>query len=192
MDNASDSFKVKLPARITGIVFWGLVFIGLLISVFILEDAENDLYQVNKTNSHMVAYALEGIVKKHADSPVLETAEPRIKLRLNRLRDEMGFTSVILSSEGKEYVYGDRGFDDDVFPYSINYYPQGSQHLETISTLVYYPNQRKEVTEIRKNMLLTIGLSVFVFGFVLQQILHHAVVVECYHRFNLVIKIVHR
>ena len=63
MDNASDTFKVKLPARITGIVFWGLVFIGLLVSVFILEDAESDLYLANKTNSHMVAYALEGIVK---------------------------------------------------------------------------------------------------------------------------------
>ena len=96
MEQHAESFQAKLPARITGMVFWGLVFIGLLTSVFILEDAENKLYTANKTNSHMVAYALEGIVKKHADSPVLETAEPRIKLRLNRLRDEMGFTSVIL------------------------------------------------------------------------------------------------
>ena len=92
---------------------------------------------------------------------------------MNRLRDEMGFTSVMLSDNGYDYVYGNRGFDDDVFPYSINYYPQGAHHLETISTLVYYPNQRKEVAQIRKNMLLTIGVSVFVFGFVLQQILHH-------------------
>ncbi len=173
MEQHADSFQAKLPARITGMVFWGLVFIGLLISVFILEDAENNLYTENKTHSHMVAYALEGIVKKHTGSPVLETAESTIKLRLNRLRDEMGFTSVMLSDNGYDYVYGNRGFDDDVFPYSINYYPQGAHHLETISTLVYYPNQRKEVAQIRKNMLLTIGVSVFVFGFVLQQILHH-------------------
>ncbi|MGB5676991.1 MAG: hypothetical protein WBN36_04160, partial [Gammaproteobacteria bacterium] len=63
MENQTHAFQAKLPARITGIVFWGLVFIGLLISVFILEDAENELYAVNKTNSHMVAYALDGIVK---------------------------------------------------------------------------------------------------------------------------------
>ena len=173
MEQREESFQAKLPARITGMVFWGLVFIGLLISVFILEDAENKLYTTNKTNSHMVAYALEGIVKKHTGSPVLETAEQKIKLRLNRLRDEMGFTSVILYDNGKEYVYGNRGMDDDVFPYSIHYYPKGSPHLETISTLVYYPNQRQAVSEIRKHLLLTIGLSVFVFGFVLQQILHH-------------------
>jgi hypothetical protein len=103
MSNQSDSFQVKLPARITGIVFWGLVFIGLLVSVFILEDAENDLYMVNKTNSHMVAYALEGIVKKHPFSPALETAETRIKLKLNQLRDELGFTSVVLSEDSEDY-----------------------------------------------------------------------------------------
>ena len=172
MDNPSDSFKVKLPARITGIVFWGLVFIGLLISVFILEDAENDLYAVNKTNAHMVAYAIENIVKKNPESPVLETAESRIRLRLNQLRDEMGFTSVILSENDREYLYGDRNTDDDAFPYSINYYPEGSQHLETISTLIYYPNQKMEVANIRKNLLLTIGVSIFIFGLILQQILH--------------------
>ena len=172
MDNASDSFKVKLPARITGIVFWGLVFIGLLVSVFILENAESDLYLANKTNSHMVAYALEGIIKKNPESPVLETAASRIKLKLNQLRDEMGFTSVILFDNDKEYLYGKRNIDDDAFPYSINYYPEGSQHLETISTLVYYPNQKQEVANIRKNMLLSIGLSVFIFGFILQHILH--------------------
>jgi len=173
MEKQTDAFQAKLPARITGIVFWGLVFIGLLISVFILEDAGNELYAVNKTNAHMVAYTLEGIVKKHPGSPVLETAEATIKLRLDRLRDEMGFTSIILSEDNNEYVYGTRNADDDVFPYSIYYYPKDSQHLKTISTLVYYPNQIKEVTNIRKNMLLTIGLSVFVFGLVLQQILHH-------------------
>jgi diguanylate cyclase (GGDEF)-like protein/PAS domain S-box-containing protein len=172
MDNESDSFQVKLPARITGIVFWGLVFIGLLVSVFILEDAENDLYLVNKTNSHLVAYALEGIVKKNPLSPALETAETRIKLKLNQLRDEMGFTAVVLSEDGEDYYYGIRNVDDDVFPYSIYYYPKDSRNLQTISALIYYPNQKQEVADIRKNMLLTIGLSVFIFGLVLQQILH--------------------
>ena len=172
MDNQSDSFQVKLPARITGIVFWGLVFIGLLVSVFILEDAENDLYLVNKTNSHMVAYTLEGIVKKNPVSPTLKNAETRIKLKLNQLRDEMGFTSVVLSEDNEEYYYGIRNGNDDVFPYSIYYYPKGSRELQTISALIYYPNQKKEVANIRKNMLLTIGFSVFIFGLILQQILH--------------------
>ncbi|UCB55256.1 MAG: EAL domain-containing protein [Thiotrichales bacterium] len=172
MDRHADSFQAKLPARITGIVFWGLVFIGLLVSVIILEDAENDLYVANKTNAHMVAYALDGIVKKEEQSPVLEAAASRIKLQLNRMRDERGFTSVVLSEEEYEYVYGDRGIDDDVFPYSIYYYPKDSQQLKTIAALVYYPNQSKQVTEIRQDMLLTIGLSVFVFGLILQQILH--------------------
>jgi diguanylate cyclase (GGDEF)-like protein/PAS domain S-box-containing protein len=172
MENRSDAFQVKLPARITGIVFWGLVFIGLLISVFILEDAENDLYQVNKTNSHMVAYALEGIVKKNPQTPALESAEARIKLTLNQLRDEMGFTSVVLSENETEYMYGERGRSDDAFPYSISYYPKGSQYLQTISALIYFPNQKIEVAAIRMNMLLTIGVSVFIFGVILQQILH--------------------
>ncbi|MGD2055112.1 MAG: PAS domain-containing protein, partial [Gammaproteobacteria bacterium] len=172
MENGFSSFHAKLPARITGIVFWGLVFVALLISVFILQDAESDLYTVNKTNSHMVAYTLEGIVKKGAESPVLENVAEKINLKLNRLRDEMGFTSVVLSDNESEYVYGHRSSDDDVFPYSINYYPDGEHDLRTITTLVYYPNQEQAVADIRKNMLVTIGLSVFIFGLILQQILH--------------------
>ena len=172
MQNGFSSFQAKLPARITGIVFWGLVFVALLISVFILQDAESDLYTINKTNSHMVAYAIEGIVEKSAESPVLESVAEKIELKLNRLRDEMGFTSVILSDNESEYVYGNRHNDDDVFPYSINYYPAGAYDLRTITALVYYPNQKQAVADIRKNMLVTIGLSVFVFGLILQQILH--------------------
>jgi len=173
MENTTESFQARLPARITGIVFWGLVFVGLLISVFILADAENELYTTNKTNSQMVAYTLEGIVKKQAQSATLADSIARIKLRLNRLRDEMGFTSVVLAQNGREFTFGERNPDDDVFPYSIHYYPNQSRQLKTITALVYYPNQRKQVTELRKNMLLTIGLSVFVFGLILQQILHH-------------------
>jgi diguanylate cyclase (GGDEF)-like protein/PAS domain S-box-containing protein len=172
MENGFSSFQAKLPARITGIVFWGLVFVALLITVFVLEDAESDLYEVNKTNSHMVAYALEGIVKKSAEEPVLQAEASRINLKLNRLRDEMGFTSVVLSDNESEYIYGHRNTDDDVFPYSIHYYPDGARNLKTITALVYYPNQKKTVSEIRKNMLITIGLSVFIFGLILQQILH--------------------
>ncbi len=172
MENQSVQFNAKLPARITGIVFWGLVFVGLLISVFILEDAESDLYSTNKTNSHMVAYALEAIVKKNPESPALVTTESKIKLKLNQLRDEMGFTSVVLSEDGKDYLFGNRNAGDDAFPYSIHYYPSNSQVLRTISALVYYPNQKQQVANIRKNMLLTIGLSVFIFGLILQQILH--------------------
>ena len=43
MPEKEQKFEVKLPARITGLVFWGLIFIGLLVAVIILQRVESDL-----------------------------------------------------------------------------------------------------------------------------------------------------
>ena len=40
MQGKETKFEVKLPARITGLVFWGLVFIGLFAAVIILQQVE--------------------------------------------------------------------------------------------------------------------------------------------------------
>ena len=167
-----DQFQARLPARITGIVFWALVVVGLGISVILLEGKESELYSQNRLNSRILAYELEGILEAQSLQSRTDVLISKIKLKVNQLRDDMGFTAVVLSKDDMNITLGDKGADDNVFPYSLHYYQDGSTIPKSISLSVFYPNLKQQVRNIRKDVLLTIGLSVFVFGLVLQQILH--------------------
>ncbi len=167
----TNHFQPKLPARITGIVFWGLVLVGLLVAVFLLENAESDLYETNKTNVRLLAYEIEESLEANPLPEVLGESNQQFIAKMNMLRNEMGFTSVIIIQHGKEHVFGDRNEDDDVFPYTVHYFNKNDAEPSSVSLLVYFPNQKKTVSSIRKDMLLTIGMSVFVFGLILQQVL---------------------
>ena len=63
-------FEVKLPARITGLVFWGLVLIGLLVAVIVLQKAETDLATSNQEETLIISYEIEEIVEQFSKPPV--------------------------------------------------------------------------------------------------------------------------
>ena len=63
MQRKETKFEVKLPARITGLVFWGLLLLGLLVSVIILQQVETDLVASNQDESLIISYEIEEIVE---------------------------------------------------------------------------------------------------------------------------------
>jgi diguanylate cyclase (GGDEF)-like protein/PAS domain S-box-containing protein len=172
MADNNDVFQARLPIRITGIVFWGLIFIGLLVAVFLLEQNENELYMRNKNAAHVLGWKLEGIIETQNDAPALEHAARRLKLEIDRERNDAGYTAVVLSDESSKLVVGQQTDDDMILPVSLHYYPNGSTELRNVDMRVYFPSKKREIADMRKNLLLTIGLSVLVFGLFLQQILH--------------------
>ena len=74
MQGNETKFEVKLPARITGLVFWGLVFIGLLVAVVILGQAESRYISDNHEETKSVAYNLEELIEQFPDPPVISKA----------------------------------------------------------------------------------------------------------------------
>ncbi len=171
MTDERSTFHPKLPARITGIVFWGLVFLGLLIAVFLLEKTESELYGINKSNVRMLAMEIEEALENSGPGAVLQNQQARFLNKINQMRSEMEFTQVQIQYQDREYQFGERAPDDDAYPYQIHFYNRATNSLDTVSLMVYFPNQKKQIGDIRKNMLLTIGLSLLAFGLVLQQIL---------------------
>lgn len=172
MANNTEIFQARLPTRITGIVFWGLIFIGLLVAVFLLEHGEDDLYMLNKNAAHQLGWELESIIETQDEMPALKHAAARLKVKIDRARDDVGFNAVVLSDDSISLAVGNRDADDVPFPVSLHYYPKGSTELSNVDMRVYFPNQKKEIASIRKNLLLMIGLSVLVFGLFLQQLLN--------------------
>jgi len=172
MTDNSEIFQARLPIRITGIVFWGLIFIGLLVAVFMLEQSEHELYMHNKNAAHQLGWILEGIIETQDEMPALEHAASRLKIEIDRARDDAGFNAVVLTDESSKLVVGKHADDDMTLPVSLHYYPKGSTGLRNVDMRVYFPNQKKVIANTRKNLLLAIGLSVLVFGLFLQQLLH--------------------
>ncbi|PCJ84616.1 MAG: hypothetical protein COA54_13200 [Thiotrichaceae bacterium] len=164
-------FEVKLPTRITGLVFWGLVFIGLLVAVIILQKAETDLIIANENETLIIAYEVEEIVEQFAEAPVLEKASGRIRIKILEHMNDLGFHAARLNEGDIGLSIGTIEDDDDVYNYTLHYYPDGSNELHAIKMELFCTNSGVVIADIRKNFLLFIGLGVFIFGMLLQRIL---------------------
>ena len=171
MDESGQNFETKLPARITGLVFWGLVFIGLLLAVIILQREETNISAENLEESLIISYEVEEIVEQFSESPVLELAAGRIRAQILKHIDEFGFHAVRLHENGKDLSVGIVNESDYLYEHTLHYYPLNSNKLHTINLEIYCTNSDKIISELRKNFLLSVGLGVFVFGIFLQRVL---------------------
>lgn len=171
MQGEEQKFEVKLPARITGLVFWGLVFVGLLLAVIILQKAESDLVAESYQDTRIVAFEIEEIAEEFSESPVLEKASGRIRAKVLENLDEFGFHAARLYEDNHSISIGEIDADDDKYEYTLHYYPLDSSELHAIKLELYCKNTKETISEIRKNFLLSIGFGVFIFGLFLQWVL---------------------
>ena len=165
-------FQPKLPSRIAGIVFWVLVLVSLIIAIYFLNKSENETDISRKSNVYLLAHELEEIIGLAAldKRDISETKEVLIQ-KISHYQAIMGFSSVqFLGYEG-ELKFGFPNSDDDEIMHKI------AQHsddvaAENITIKVYFKNKEKIVADIRKNMLLGIGIGILVIGFFLRYVLH--------------------
>ncbi len=171
MQGKETKFEVKLPARITGLVFWGLVLIGLFVAVIILQHVEADLVISNQKEALIISYKAEEIVEQFSESPVLKRAEGRIRSQVSEHVTEFGFHAARLYEGDKILSIGDIEESDDMYEFTLHYFPLTSNELHTIKMEVYFTSADIVISDIRKNFLLSIGLGILIFGMFLQRIL---------------------
>ena len=138
MQAEEQKFEVRLPARITGLVFWGLVFIGLFVAVIILQQAESDLVAENNEETLIIAYEIEEILEQFSQPPVLQRAAGRIRSKVSEHMDEFGFHAVRLYEGGQSITMGAVNEADDIYEFSLNYYPLDSNEISILLTVYIY------------------------------------------------------
>lgn len=171
MSENQQKFEVKLPARITGLVFWGLVFVGLLLAVIVLRQAASGIVLDNQKDASLMAYEIKEIIEQLDESEPLSGAVGRIRFVINRRLDESGFHALRLYMGDYTLAIGVTSDKYDVYKKEMRFYPKNSDQFKTIRMELYCKGSKATVASLRKNFLLSIGIGVFIFGMLLQRIL---------------------
>lgn len=167
--NQPKPFQFVLPAKITGVVFWGLVLIGFTIAVFMLQGKEQSLKQQYNTDSDLLAHSLESILSKN-------TAFSDIKIFINKefshYQEQFRFNAFTLKQGDTVFQFGAFEANDTRYTQSIIVNTGQDTSIE-YELNIFYPNINDVVVAERKDMLLSIGALVFLFGLILQKTLQY-------------------
>ncbi|MCW8955843.1 MAG: diguanylate cyclase, partial [Gammaproteobacteria bacterium] len=162
--------QLALPAKIAGMVFWGMVLVGILASVYILHVREQGLISQYQLDLHTFADQLERQLEQKQSHQ-----EPGLDLQtsIEALRNRYAFEAVVFDFAGHHYVFGSFQPDQDSFQHTLHVHNVFSvPGYEEVELTVHMANTRQLIDDYRKNMMMSIGAIVLGFGLILQIILH--------------------
>ena len=162
----------NLPTRISGIVFWGTMLIGLLIAFVILKDKENEL----TAQYHDNAKILQTVILKsleYSTSPDFNgTTRRDMEHNLKPFRDIIQYNAIELRRDNKTLLFGRKVANEDAITTRLDIYPFYPKMLPyRVETSIYFPSLQKVISTYRKWILLSIASLMMLFGLILQFIL---------------------
>ncbi|MEA3411404.1 MAG: EAL domain-containing protein [Pseudomonadota bacterium] len=171
-----ERINLRLPARISGIVFWGLVLIGLAVAVFLLHAWETQRKEQEEIGVALLTYAVKDALQE--DPGVLRQAGSRKRLTgtINGLREIIGFEAVELSAPGLDPLLIGRKNPESVSYSRVAQVQEGNGRNSTqIQVEVYFEPKEVLLGRVRNNVMLITGLTVLIFGVLLQKLLERMI-----------------
>ena len=162
-------WHVSLPAKITIIVFWGLVIIGFIASLLLLNGVEQQLSDYHTSTIDQAAYRLEQYLKYNP-----KTSTKALETRLNEIRKALNIDAMLLEHQANSYVVGKKKEGLVAYTRSIQFHATSPRHShETNYLSVYLPDLQNAVNHRRKNLLLGMGILFVAFGMSLALVLQN-------------------
>ncbi len=161
-----------LPAIISGIVFWGMVIVGLIAIALISQEQESSFIHQLELNAQVLAARTEELLEQsHNRQPLIQHKEALIDL-IEREMPLRGFLGATLFTDNYQLVVGEPPDNSGVLELSINVHIDSKEEPNrVVGMYFYYPNLDEYLLQKRNNLFLSIGGTVFLFGFILQLIL---------------------
>ena len=167
--SGDQTINLVLPARIAGIVFWGLVLVGLLFTGTLAQIRQHELVTVASARSKIFSHQVEYALQQATNSVDLHQ---RLSNLFHQANNDERVAALSMVYQGETIELGQRSVDQDEYTETIHlYHPNLLWPQTEVELRIYLPALKIEVASLRKNMLLTMGALVFVFGLVLQKIL---------------------
>ncbi len=167
LEPSPEVLKSQLPIKITGIVFWGTLLVGLILTLMQLKNFENEITRRHTLNTENLAYELSVMLSQATSDSVLLEKEKAI----TDLYRAYGFSGIVIDAFHSHIAFGDTGEGHTSIEFMLTALDQPQFKDQVKSVTAYYSDFKGEIADKRKNLLINMGLMFSAFGFVLQWIL---------------------
>ncbi len=164
--------KISLPAKVTGIVFWGMVLMGVLVASYLLSQKEAQLRERYLGNLLFIEHEMEQLYASY-DEYIFDHDFMRLQVvdYFQKAQQRYPVEAIHYSFSGQEYLIGEVGGQQERMQGQLLIRVLSNQGMQVVDMELYMEGLNVTIGEARKQMIMIIGLMVFLFGLVLQQIL---------------------
>ncbi|MFW2440266.1 MAG: hypothetical protein ACN4GR_12935, partial [Arenicellales bacterium] len=169
-DNPGTKYT-NLPVKITGIVFWGLVLLGLVASTAFISFLESQLTTERELKLNLTHDSVKYIFS--TSQPVSAMNQTSA---LEALRERFGFISMEVLIDGEVIRTGEHQDNMEVSESSFTVYTtlkNGGEIRQQVQLKIYLSPLKDEISRYRKNILIIMGLIFLGFAFILQALLKY-------------------
>lgn len=165
--DSGDSLPSSLSTKITVIVFWGMILVGLFTSFFLLHGRENEIANQSSTTVNSMVFELSEFINGENIFPWNE-----VEGKINELMHQHQVAGISLYAEGKKLVLGQQRGDLTSFWRTFTYRPVNPKEIPfSVLIVVYQPTLNDSLVQERKKVLAAIGITLLVFGLLLHWVL---------------------
>ncbi len=162
-----DEESSSLAVQITVIVFWGMFFVGLLGAFLLLRNLEPEILRQQAATADHIAQELAGLIDNSG-----KVSRERVKTVMG---PEGGLSArgLIIDLGNERVMLGETGANLTALTRSIQLQATGNPRGPRSTQLtVFLPTIEEVINTKRKEILVSLGGVLLVFGLVLQHLLH--------------------
>ena len=159
---------VGLPLKIAGIVFWGVVAIGLVLVAETMRWMQRDLERFQETTMHQAILDVQSTLSRNPGiSPV------NLRNQLRQIVDSTNISGLSIEYEMDSVLIGESGGELDSYTGNIPMTTKSDTGYTTtdVVTTIWLDSVDKIMAPQKKRLIVGTGLLVFFFGMILQWIL---------------------
>lgn len=161
--DTGDSLQSSLSTKISVIVFWGMILVGMLTAFALLNGRETEIKSTRVTNANSLVFELAEFINSRK---IFSWEE--VEGKSNELMHQHQFAGISLFAEGKKLVLGQQGGNLVSFERTFTYRPVNPKEIPfSVLVVVYHPALKDFLAQERKKVLVAIGITMLAFGFLL-------------------------
>src|SRR3989344_1741950 len=165
--DVGDSLQSSISTKISVIVFWGMILVGLLASFGILHGREQEIATSYSVQANSLSYELD----EHIDG--METFFWNdLENKVRKLSAQHLAVGVSLSADGHQFYLGEQGSKLISIKRTFSYHPKNPKDRPIkIRAVFNYPIPQDALALERKKVLVAIGVTMLAFGLLLHWVL---------------------
>jgi len=164
--------SMSLSTKVTGIVFWGMVLVGILVSTYILNQREIQLISEYNNNILYVEHEFENLyIHHHQNISNHAYMTKKVGELFKELSERYPIESIRYELDGYQYYFGELDDSQVKIKGQLLLRVNSGIGIKVVVIDVFMRSIEQTIRDSRKKMLLVIGSLVFSFGMILQLIL---------------------